>query len=300
LYKLNGMEQHTTCKEHPLGNPIFLSTKNYNTMARVKNFMQMTGSLAMVSMYTLQGHDEVIIRTKGGPSKRQIKTKPQFAVVRQNNSEWAGCTKMGSQIRSAFYLLNRLEDYPVTGAINAICKHIQKTDTESVQGKRGILFSRNKETMVGFNFSKKQVFESMLRVSVNSSLNRETGVAQIDIPTINADMNLYNFRKLPFFRILGILGGVCDKTYSETGKEYVSLHEVNYRVAASEFESEWLPAAGNLPAMSFALTYPIDGTAIPESVSLILGIGLEFGKMGFDGKPEGVKYAGAGKVLRVV
>ena len=262
--------------------------------------MQMTGSLAMVSMYTLQGHDEVIIRTKGGPSKKQIETKPQFAVVRQNNSEWAGCTKMGSQIRAAFYLLNRLEDYPVTGAINAICKHIQKTDTESEQGKRGILFSRHKEAMVGFNFSKKQVFESVLRVPVNSSLNRETGVAQIDIPAINAAMNLYNFRKLPFFRILGILGGVCDKTFSEEEKKYVSLHEVYIRPENGEFESEWLPAAGNLPAMSFEMKYPIVEDIIPESVSLILGIGLEFGKMGFDGKPEGVKYAGCGKVLQVV
>jgi len=81
-------------------------------------------------------------------------------------------------------------------------------------------------------------------------------VAQIDIPAINADMNLYNFRKLPFFRILAIVGGVCDKTYSEEMKEYVSLHEVNYRVAASVFESEWLPAAGNLPAMSFTLQHP--------------------------------------------
>jgi hypothetical protein len=27
--------------------------------------------------------------------------------------------------------------------------------------------------------------------------------------------------------------------------------------------------------------------------------GLEFGKQGADGKPEGVKYAGCGKILRV-
>ena len=53
-----------------------LSTKKLEFMARMKNFMQMTGSMAMVSMYTMQGHDEVIIRTKGGPNKYQIKTKP--------------------------------------------------------------------------------------------------------------------------------------------------------------------------------------------------------------------------------
>ena len=44
-------------------------------MARVKGILQVTGGLKGVSMYTMRGNDEVIMRTKGGPSKNTIKTR---------------------------------------------------------------------------------------------------------------------------------------------------------------------------------------------------------------------------------
>jgi hypothetical protein len=89
----------------------------------MKSFMQMTGSMTMASMYTIQGSDHVIIRTKGGPNKYQIKTKPQFEKVRCNNNEWSWCTKMGSQIRWSFQNMNRMEDYPVTGGCDTAALH---------------------------------------------------------------------------------------------------------------------------------------------------------------------------------
>ena len=98
-------------------------------MAFSKSIMQLEGSLANVSIYKRQDSDKVIVRSKGGPTKKQIKTKPEFEKLRQNNSEWSGCAKMGRQIRISFRAMNRLEDYPVTGALNSICKQIQKMDT---------------------------------------------------------------------------------------------------------------------------------------------------------------------------
>ncbi len=38
---------------------------------------------------------------------------------------------------------------------------------------------------------------------------------------------------------------------------------------------------------------------LTDDVSLILGVGVEFGKVGFDGNPVEVKYAGCAKVLGV-
>ncbi len=38
-------------------------------MARVKGLMQITGNMKGVSIYTRRGSQEVIIRTKGRPSK---------------------------------------------------------------------------------------------------------------------------------------------------------------------------------------------------------------------------------------
>ena len=113
--------------------------------------MQLTGSMANVSMYKLHGSEQVVVRMKGGPNKNQIKTKPQFEKVRQNNNEWAGCAGMGRNIRLSFQVMSRLEDYPVTGALNGICKQIQKLDTENEPGRRAILLSKHKEMLSGFH-----------------------------------------------------------------------------------------------------------------------------------------------------
>ncbi|MFZ4725823.1 MAG: hypothetical protein ACOYMD_10295 [Paludibacter sp.] len=274
-------------------------------MARIKNFMQMTGSMAMVSMYTLQGHDQVIIRTKGGPNKYQIKTKPQFEKVRRNNSEWKGCTKMGSQIRWSFFVMNSLEDYPVTGALNAICKQIQKMDTESEHGKRAVLLSKHKEMLLGFSFSRKQVLESVLRVPIESNIDRLTGKAQIMIPAVNTDLYLYNFRKLPYYRIKACIGGVCDMHVSENCNDY---EHAPYNYCHKEkgiFVSEWLPTSGTQPPMQLNLEYPISAENVDDEgklradTSLVLTLGIEFGKIGYGNITEPVKYAGTGKILRV-
>ena len=270
-------------------------------MARAKNFMQVTGSMAKISMYTMQGHDEVIVRTKGGPTKRQIKTKPQFEKVRRNNSEWAGCTKMGSRIRQAYSLMNRLEDYPASGALNAICKQIQKMDTESEHGQRRVLLSQHKDMLGGFSLSRKQVFESVLRVPVIAGIDRAAGLATVEIPAINTDLYLYNFRKLPYYRIVANFGGVSDMIFTDTSHgEYVPSQERYFYSKKGFFESDWFPATGIQPGISFDMNYPLVENPIPDDVTLILTLGIEFGQIGYGNTIEPVKYSGTGKMMKVV
>ena len=138
-------------------------------MSISKSIMQLEGSIANVTMYKMHGSDKIIVRTKGGITKNQILTKPQFKKLRLNNSEWAGCTRMGSKIRKSFEVMKRLEDYPVTGALNALCKVIQKLDTEGTHGRRAIRLSQHKNMISGFSFSNKQVLESVLRVPIETS-----------------------------------------------------------------------------------------------------------------------------------
>jgi hypothetical protein len=91
-------------------------------MARVKGIQTIVGGFANASFYTIQGSDQVYVRIKGGPSKRAIKTKPQFEKLRRNNSEWTACSKMGGLIRSSYFEMKHLEDYPVIGSLNALTK----------------------------------------------------------------------------------------------------------------------------------------------------------------------------------
>lgn len=256
--------------------------------------------MANLSMYSLQGHDEIIVRTKGGPSKKQIKTNPQFEAVRRNNREWSGCTLMSRQIRNAFYPMNRLEDFPLTGSLNALCKHIQKRDESAEHGARAILLSQHRDLLKGISFSRKQVLESVLRVPISCAVDRTTATATVDIPVVLTDLYLYNFRTLPYFRIVACLGGVCDVSYSATDNSWSHADENYLDKQKGIFESEWFPTTGSIPAIHLTLSYPKDSTPLPDSLSLVLALGVEFGKNGIAHTIEAVKYSGTGKVMECV
>ncbi len=277
-------------------------------MARLDGLTQMTGSMTNISMYKLHGHDKIIIRTKGGPSKYQIKTKPQFAKLRNNNTEWSTCTKMGAMIRTACSMMKAVEDYPVSGALNALCKHIQKLDTDSEHGKRVIYLTKHTACLEGFSFGQKQVLESVIRVPIEYSLDRTTGLAHIHIPTMNTEMQLYNFRKLPYYRIIAQLASVCDLFVDENAKNEQDNRQ--YTCCDRElgkYTGEWLTTTGTQPALNIPLVFPInveklmdeDGVML-QKLSLILSMGIEFGKIGYGNAIEPVKYAGTGKILKVV
>jgi hypothetical protein len=263
--------------------------------------------MANVSMYKLQGHDQIIIRIKGGPKKYQIKNKPQFAKTRLNNTEWRTCTIMGSMIRMACSMMKAVEDYPVSGALNALCKHIQKLDTENEHGERVVYLSKHKECLQGFTFSRKQVLESVLRVPLSYTLDRTTGIANIQIPALNTNMQLYNFRNLPYYRIIAQVSNACDLFVD---KEYETRNDRNFMYCDrvnGMYTGEWLTTTGTKPALNISLEYPIneeqvldENGVLRSKLSLILSMGIEFGKLGYGNEIEPVKYAGTGKILMVV
>ena len=273
-------------------------------MARVISSLQkITGTIQNATFYTIMGGDTVYLRTKGGPSKSMIKRSPRFATVRLNNSEWAGCTKMGSAMRRALGGAKELADFPVIGSMNAIAKKIQNTTIDEEHGKRGLYLSRNKDVLLGFNVSRKQVFESVVRVPIKTSLNRDTACAQVIIPPINTDMYLYNFRNLPYFRFFVSMCPVSDMIYNEATEKYEYKYPdyVYYDRGAA---SDWFPSNGQIPVQTFDLQanlpeFTKQELPVPECITLVLAIGLEFGKVGPDGKPTPVKYAGCGKVFLV-
>jgi len=261
------------------------------------------GTIDGVTYYTIMGGDKLYVRKVGGPSKSMIKKAPQFEKLRRNNSEWAGCTKMGSMMRLALGNIIDLADYPIIGAMNGIGKQIQLANTDDEHGKRGLYLSRNKQLLLGFNVSRKQVLESVLHVPIASILNREEGTAQVMIPAINAEMYLYNFRNLPFYRIKVSMFAVSDVGFSPDSSKYEATNP-NYVDYGAGFISEWFTTNGTIAEQCIDLKIELPSTIehgfpAPDDLTFILTIGVEFGKVGSNGLPEGVKYAGCGKVVRV-
>jgi len=160
--------------------------------------------------------------------------------------------------------------------------------------------SKHKDLLSGFSFSNKQLLESVLRAPLDISLDRLTGEARIEIPVLNTGMYLYNFRKLPYYRIVANLSGVCDMQMSEGKDKYETPYTGYLDKVNGIYESEWIQTVGVQPALSIRLQYPLVENPVPEEVSLLLCLGIEFGTPGLNNIPLPVKYAGTGKIVKIV
>ena len=269
-------------------------------MAIVKGPIVMTGGFGNASFYTRRGSDKVIARIKGGASKEKIKTSPKFEGFRLQQKEWKGCTAFASVLRYAFGGLHRLADYNLTPVLNGFAKNLQKTDTVNAVGTRNVCLSGLGYTLENFNFNRTYPFNTVLRVMVQGAINRETGRATVQVPRINTETDMLNVQRLPYFRLIVALGVVSDLVYNEAGNEYrpavPEMHGISEVVTG-----DWLPAENMLTEQTIAVQLDDDTLRyLTDKCTLILSMAIEFGKVGFTGAPQEVKYAGSGRVLRVV
>ena len=265
-------------------------------MARVKGILQVTGGLKGVSMYTMRGNDEVIMRTKGGPSKNTIKTRDSCKGLRDSGTEWGGCTKAASALRRGLEPLMRLADYNVMGGMNAVCKKIQCLDTEHEKGKRNVYVSTNRTYLSDFNFNKTNLFDRVVRLKPEWHIDRSMTKATVTLPEFNPAEQLFAPNKLPFLRFVIVLGVATDVTYDESSKSYKPVNDLLLGYY-KEAHTDWTPVKRALPEQTLEVQMEKIAPHLTNSDTLVLGIGVEFGTVGADGEGEAVKWAGSAKIV---
>ena len=269
-------------------------------MARVKQFDVITGSIANLSFYTRKGSNQVFVRTKGGATKSQIKRRPEFANTRRNNKEFGGCSKMSKEIRMSFFGLQQVADFNLAPALCSLVKNIQKADLEGAWGERSIRLSAHKQYLVGFDFNRIVRFDSVLRVPLQWTINRETTLATINIPAFACSMGLNSPNKYNLFRISAAFGVATDYRLGERKYDYEPVHDtigLGGKITSSNWFSTQTTVAEQVLELQLKLNRP--EITFNESDTLILTVAIEFGAMDAFGNPTPVKGAGAGKILGV-
>ena len=271
-------------------------------MAIVKGVIQVTGGIKGVSFYTLPGSDKVIMRAKGGPSKRRMKVGDEFATVRKHQVEWAACVQFSGGIRNALGSVYKLADYNVSPVWNGLGKNLIKLDTEHAVGERNLLLSTYREALEGFNLNKNFPFNAVLRVTPQLTIDRENLKVKAFIPKLNTADDILNIQKLPYFRLKLNLGVLCDIIFTADG--LFSKYEPETPLTFGDafmVQTEWLSANDILTDTELKIemeeSYIADMT---DKNTLIVSMGIEFGNVGFGGKIEAVKRAGCAKILKVI
>jgi hypothetical protein len=132
-------------------------------MAQLMSEFLFTGSLQNMSAYKMRGSDKIILRKKGGPSKKQIKHSPNFDLTRRNNKEFGGRAKAAQHIKRILHPLLFLADYNITGPLNALLQPMSANGHWQRMGKAAYHDIEKSTVAEGFTLNRRYFFESIVR-----------------------------------------------------------------------------------------------------------------------------------------
>ena len=84
-------------------------------MAKIRLTALLSNTLGDFSVYTQRGVEGAIIRAKGGPSAKQIKTEPKFEGFRLHQQEFSGVGKLNGYLIKACTGVKKLADFNFSG-----------------------------------------------------------------------------------------------------------------------------------------------------------------------------------------
>ena len=224
-------------------------------MASQKGFTKIRGSLG----------DTTFLETKNGAQARQkarsiapqIKSSPAFARTRENNSEFGRACQAAKLIKTALAsLVSTAKGSNNSGLLVKKMMSIIKKDMVSPRGQRNVMDGPLKD-LEQFELNDKATMEAVLPITLQSAINRLTGVLSLTIPSFIPEAVLSFPRGATHFRLVSI--------------------GVELEVEAQKFISEskeGLPIALNKTATA-AIT--VDHTVTPASTNpLLLACGIQF------------------------
>jgi hypothetical protein len=269
-------------------------------MGRIKQAFDVNGTVGNISIYKVRGSDEPIVRTKGGPTKRMVKTRKSFAATRRNNSEFGGRARMTRQVMDVLRPMKLLGDYNLAGPLNSLFIPIQALDTVSEHGQRSIELTKNPGLLEGFNLNRRTPFTTIITNSPGYTLSKETLTTTITIPELIPDVNFFPQNSFSWYRFNAVFGIIGDLFYKnrEYGNKAGNQHGMGYSVLE---RTNWLNITPKSPAVELTCSFKESRESLlkmigKDNYSCLLGIGIAFGSM-VRGQVELVKYVGGGKIL---
>jgi hypothetical protein len=266
-------------------------------MGNIISGTDFTGSIGPITVYKMRGHDKLVIRSKGGPSKRRIKTHPNFNATRSLNQEWKLVTGVAKNIRMDLSAISQLADYNISGPLNALVKKIQTSDTINEKGKRSILFSRYPEIISGFQFNRQTLFDSIVRLPLEVNIDKTAALATVTVPILQPAIHFFPNPRYAYYRLVIDMGAASDQVWNEESMSFKSLS-----APLPEYKhlfTGWVPASSTQPAAAYQLAPFLEFYSGPDMI-LILGAGIQYGMPSPDGSIQPVPYAGAARILKCV
>jgi hypothetical protein len=260
-------------------------------MAILESDVLFTGRLGDLTAYKVKGTNKIILRRKGGASKKAIKTSASFENTRRNNAEFAGRSVMTGKIRHAMGHLHALADHSYTGKLNALVKKIQDKDGTSPWGQRAIRISTYPNLLEGFSLNIVATLTSIVRAPFECAISRDEGRVTIKAPELVPGINFFPGPYHPLSNIALVVGLLPDLVSTSFGyqpmNEFVDVNPVS-------LETPW--SVNSEKREGTTLTASLNEKFFQKHTSIVVTLGIQFGTMTGSGQVQKAKNAGAATI----
>jgi hypothetical protein len=262
-------------------------------MALLHDF-NFTGPLGDLTFYHMKGCSRPVVRTKGGVSRARLKNDQRYDLSRRNASEFGGRGSVAGHIMRQLRDMRAWETHLLVGEINKWLEPVQKADTVSAKGKRGILFSQAAALLTGMPLSTGAGFDAVVNTPLTSTISREELYARVAIPAIRPGVNLYLPHKQPVYRFVACLLMLPDFVFNEASEAFEPApgHHAGIK---NVVYTDWYPVTEQSEPAPIELK--LTHTPPDERFGLMLSVGIQLGALRHGMRIESVKNSGASKVL---
>ncbi len=244
-------------------------------MARLTGDLGFTGKLGNISAYRSKATGGIVLRTKGGPSAKQVKKGAAFENTRFNNREFGGASTAAKALRDALYPVKHISAGSV-GHINKFTRALADMDGINEWGQRAVRFSETRQYLEGFELNKNLLLSTVLRQPLTGNIDRAGGHASLQLPALVTGVNFKAPGQFKLYRFTALLAVIADFEYSGAGgAEYRPVAPVTY--APDHISSDWYVAKEPVAAREIQLQLK-NYTGLPDCHSLVLALAIEFGE----------------------
>lgn len=225
-------------------------------MATQESLIKLKGKVGDLSFFKSKSGYQA--RAKGGVSADRIKNDPAYQRTRENNAEFAVVSNTSKLIRDTLRpMILQTSDAKMAIRLSSRIFKMLKADTESLRGERKVNAS-SFGILRGFNFNGSASLSNTLFVNVIPSIDRESGIVELNVPEINSEVHLNKPKAATHFRL-------------SAGAALISLdHEIESSILQIA-ESNYQPTKANLLPVVLSTILP-QGAVGP----ILLVLGLSF------------------------
>ncbi len=175
--------------------------------------------------YQLKGVKHTIIARKGGPTADQIKTRPTYQKLRNNQKEFAIASALSKTLRTALTgNMNEICETYVSGRLTAIFRNLAKHQDGPI-GKRPMFVSQHGDSLNGFEFNTSSPYDEVFRAQYHIKTGSRCCQVILHFPAFIPDESLKKPKEATNFKIKARLISLSDYAYDNFEEAYLPLNK---------------------------------------------------------------------------